>query len=1013
MNIPSSYINLPQGYAANDLGDAGNLVEPAGIQPDCFLISHSTSPIYTGYSNDYVVIVNDSIKDKITEIKWQYKIYNGAAMQMPNVSDNRMYASPTWKETGAHTIIVELYGAAGIFRTLQIRQTILPQSSILRGFTQYAQKTISNLGNPEITTRIIGCDLSYIRQAYAAITSDKKVPLRLFMALIYWYSVKYQSPSLLFSLPICVKAAGAYRKNTSPEIAYIPWSTIHYLPKADVRTAISPLQASFDSLSSSDRQDVDLLTSRRKTGVQVMYRILNSIKNQSDHYSSIVTEDFISHYVAVGDVVQDFLFLLSLEDVRLNINEELSNIRNLLFPSYQNLMDILLDLDATQVDCFASDEEGTSRHRITSVKHPALLPYNSELIDKDVHYQQSTSSPINKSWLNGTNEFILMDVGYWGTFHTGVPQRNFGMIDGSSAWLCNLSSESVRPERLACNIMDSGSLARAFVQSLTDDWFYNVEILGHANINQMPNQSGTLTIILPDLHLPEKLPDIPKIRYSGANYEEYRSILRKGLLLSQRKGYSIDYDDVSIHNHFHQALSEDSALNIQYYASYGKHRIGQGPNFPIITNTGTAFFSANEFNAEKDLLDRALRINSMWFYQPQRYSDNLFCSILSGEELPNEVLKCEANSAIDLSVLLLSINKMSVNKNINVIQVGDLFEMWMGKEWLYLPFGEYSSDIENIISDECDSVVLDSFLRTLLLRTLPDSYQFRLDPDWDIVFPDPLDSFPDLKKLREINIPTNQSIYIFHEWPKTKRDKRRYIGNDLLAANKTPPRGVDRAKAAVSRRIQAILDFVLPVPVHWNFTQCSAFTKIMNLSRLDSQPDQFGATEYKWNKKILDLLLATEFNGSPLKKKCTILYGNHDGYIGDKMLISPEWDAKLHASPYVNENGIWAEHGHRWDLYNLDGMPFGPAITNMVYYYWRPFIEQETNLLSQVIPPLHFLPDQFFEGTLPGCAEWFLRVKNGTINKTGSAKESPFHIMVIGHSHTPRLVRASIAEKID
>jgi outer membrane protein OmpA-like peptidoglycan-associated protein len=165
--------------------------------------------------------------------------------------------------------------------------------------------------------------------------------------------------------------------------------------------------------------------------------------------------------------------------------------------------------------------------------------------------------------------------------------------------------------------------------------------------------------------------------------------------------------------------------------------------------------------------------------------------------------------------------------------------------------------------------------------------------------------------------------------------------------------------------------------------------------------DRDGQIEVKWNALIIDLLE---------QANCRGLYGNHDGYRGDRNLNTKISTRHRCKSGFISEPGIWFEHGHRFDPYNRDGSAFGAAVTNYVYYHWN-VISVADVIKAPVVP-------QRQKSFMTGAALWyalanypteFARVCGLTADAVKEQLSGiyPFAVYVLGHTHTGDLARVS------
>ena len=217
-------------------------------------------------------------------------------------------------------------------------------------------------------------------------------------------------------------------------------------------------------------------------------------------------------------------------------------------------------------------------------------------------------------------------------------------------------------------------------------------------------------------------------------------------------------------------------------------------------------------------------------------------------------------------------------------------------------------------------------------------------------------------------------------------------------------REILRAKVLVKNRIDDINNLSLPFAGNSNQKKC--FKKFLSMSVLrqrtstDFATNARGQKEYFWNECILKLFNEVE---------CKMIYGNHDGYRGDSILNPLDPSSKPHEKvvPWICEDGIWAEHGHRWDFFNRDGMAFGAAVTNLVYYYNEGILSLDKLKESW---PLEIR--QFHEEFLPGYVQWSMII-NGCITDVvdklkRDKKIGNFAVQIVGHTHSPDLLKIKI-----
>jgi hypothetical protein len=161
-----------------------------------------------------------------------------------------------------------------------------------------------------------------------------------------------------------------------------------------------------------------------------------------------------------------------------------------------------------------------------------------------------------------------------------------------------------------------------------------------------------------------------------------------------------------------------------------------------------------------------------------------------------------------------------------------------------------------------------------------------------------------------------------------------------------------------------------------------------------AQPGQFqrtnrrGISETRWNHLVLQLL--------NVELKALRIHGNHDGYRSDAKLL-PDSAVPAACKRWISQQGVWVEHGHRWDYYNRDGVAMGAGMTNAVYYH-----NQELIAASGGIAGKAFRQEQaFFQ---PGAAQWYLLINYGSAAWFDGSIQK-FGVYVSGHTHTADLAR--------
>lgn len=640
-------------------------------------------------------------------------------------------------------------------------------------------------------------------------------------------------------------------------------------------------------------------------------------------------------------------------------------------------------------------------------------------------------------------EMVLLDAGFWGHYDRDAPCRDFGIVEGINIFLCQLiydddDIKKVHGEtiyRLRSKFL-SISVTEQIVNKLYEDWGYTIEIISHALVPKIPSQQDILlkacTIFFPDMHLPEKWPDIPtENAYSIESPSENSRANLRALLWNVQTNPNACND-----------IDENCFLNVQEY--YSKVLSGTAGGAKFKNPMDEVSFTSEQFKREYELVERRIRIDNSWFYPPvgdqsvEADKETRMRSAIAPEEL-----RGDPSPAIDLAALLrvISCLKNGSHFDIEVIQVGDLYEMWMGKEWLYKDYPKYNEvSFDNFIDEKIDEYPAD-----LITLGITGWFQYRLGANWKsysgfVEWDTSHFMYEDIYGNR-MYVPVQEipddihPLYVYHEWPRQFMVTRHLTGSSVAgftnAGNKrnladfqniSLGKGLaidphseikfsiyTRARSEVISRIDAIKNFSLPWPGQFEYNtqdaRNTALSKLYetyweqtnNTGQLKyRRTNAEGSYEFLWNKLLLDLF---EEIG------CVMVNGNHDGYRGDPSLRgTPDQDPWGAVSFYSN-NGFWVEHSHRWDEFNQDGRGFGAAVTNLGHYHMRPAIQNKDRQKSEFIPSFH-------TKVLPACAQWYLLV-NGTDDipfqyqpyvEGDSLTVQPFSVYCIGHSHTADLV---------
>ncbi|HUO10729.1 MAG TPA: hypothetical protein VM008_20680 [Phycisphaerae bacterium] len=600
-------------------------------------------------------------------------------------------------------------------------------------------------------------------------------------------------------------------------------------------------------------------------------------------------------------------------------------------------------------------------------------------------------------------------------------QRDFGLIENGHVWLCLYvadGTDSVYQETKQ-KLKDAGApLAGALNDAVYNDRKAAIKLVSHAvavyNVADFPQNK--LFAIFPDLHLPERWPDLPlpTERYHGAKRAEV--ILKMQLLLREAQrhfvpivpwGSPIDDEDQAalqtylerMHNtsdadknDAHQKLMNGAPIDSIARGLLYCVELGVGPF------STKYWLSPIMVQAEKDIVDRELRLRSTWFYARGPNWDE---EAGAGEEdWLGAILRNgngDASPAVDLVNLLCALQSVRDNPpstakggSVAVIQVGDIYEAWVNREFLYRFFP--TNDKKAAPSDKLWKIKLGATRQTW------DNYQYRKDK-WHYSS----DSrAPDLK------------LYVCkdNEWPTDELIWRHFTGNQLIAkygtnddaiadgvtadGTKFTAAHLTRLRLLLKERIDNVEDFRLHAPTVPGGTKLTNGFQALQSNNQDlldeyTVQNKFGHTEYCWNEMILDLVYGLAGN--------YLIHGNHDGYRGDKLLNAESGRAACAA--WISEPGMWVEHSHRWDPFNRDGCAFGAGAANLTYYYFNNLCSKFAGLIEGMVG------NQELENFIPGAALWFLLVNCGQdkdwfypIRKN----IKPFGIYVNGHTHSASLV---------
>ncbi len=471
--------------------------------------------------------------------------------------------------------------------------------------------------------------------------------------------------------------------------------------------------------SITSRRMIELLSSFPKSAVRVAYALIKQIK--SELHPSKTTAQLLGDEPAMREIATEYFRLMLGPELRVD-EHAFDHIPNIpatgynLYWSVKQFAEEAIKLSqapetmviargglearnvSTRVDQNGKVTQSLDYAHPYKAEFPWALRPISALYDEHdqstlsktlswsgEHFGWDISADVNEDAKNAiisdveTWQMVLLDVGFWGDYDRNNPQRNFGMIEGRHIWLCSLiykNSEvkEVHGETLA-RFRKVYSAARLSAPSLVErilkavaEWGYTIEIISytyaptppvpqtHPDVNTFLPE-GKLKLIFPDMHLPEQWPDIPT-EGSRIQDEQIRRSLTRLLKTVQTSG---GVHRESVHNYLaalaaHQLDNQNPLPGSFSVPGYG----------PVVDPI--------QFDAEYRFVERKIRLDASWFYPPRAVKPKIHDSI--------EELFADPSPAIDLAALLTAVIDLNC-ADIDMVQVGNLYEMWMGHEWLY------------------------------------------------------------------------------------------------------------------------------------------------------------------------------------------------------------------------------------------------------------------------------------------------------------------------------------------
>lgn len=683
-------------------------------------------------------------------------------------------------------------------------------------------------------------------------------------------------------------------------------------------------------------------------------------------------------------------------------------------------------------------------------------------------------------------ELIKLDCGHWGGYkrwrefdgEAGGPQREFGLIEGSNVWLCEyvVSSNAATITRDAVQeFAGKGAvLARELAEVVGKPGLGAIrpKIYAHATAAQLMTDrqvKQSLYLGFPDLHLPERWPELPTPaeRYGGddpnSGQKKARLKLQQRLRDCQRVPGNIAGNTLSATQM--QRIQDYLELIQPYVQARELNRDAPEPadQFTFHTRTitqKTHNFTARQFLAEKDLVDREIRLRSTWFYgRGPNYakeagfgSDDIFAKIVEngngvgtpGQDLVNflcAIRQLREDLSNNRNQRINTINARTTtpytDRHVKVVQLGDIYEAWLNREFLYRGFWVRQTNAGKQIpyfAINCGA--------TGTANPVKDDYQFRIDEE----------NFSPKARAR-----LHAKYYMYNHVPKKQMFYRHVVGDMVepaYVANEAelerifhlPEGEFRRRQDLLKARVDRVKAFSLPIE--------QDFAHKLNLLFQERQPNylaqfyqnSFGPLEqvqvraddpvarhlgitgnrYKfrnpppgyvrnnangyqeilWHKVILDLFQNLDY-------RC--VYGNHDGYRGDPLLNKALVSPRDKCPGWLSDSGVWFEHSHRWDEFNRDGCAFGAGAANLVYYYFNNLCSKSSGKTEAEFAKQEQACFQ------PGAALWFLLANFGKqlpwfrdqagisapANMGDGTTQSvqPFAIYVSGHTHSGDLIR--------
>lgn len=689
----------------------------------------------------------------------------------------------------------------------------------------------------------------------------------------------------------------------------------------------------------------------------------------------------------------------------------------------------------------------TMRHDI----HPTFNHACMNKRDDKTHHNTIAPRP----W-----ELVKLDVGYWGAYWRNNKSgdhnfsRDFGLVQGQDVYLCRFHSQCGEAlqkkfwadiDALPIHPGGRDTAIQHLLKSLKAMGFA-VELRLHAVIQASALTErlnpDALSVFFPDLHLPERLPDQPASKRDDRIGQvahvhpdaASRAKLQARLIASQHKPGWAEFSTLStpdqdaIQSHLENLIVNGAT---QPYTFIEKRRV-----LSDLTYT----FTREQFLAELAHVERRIRAASSWFYEPSPgfKPPDTSGRFTLGDLTTTDDTELDPLPAIDLINLLLAIRELQANAEyvVHVYQAGDLFELWMGREFLYFdfptidePLGAQARQLLGILSSH-ESV------GHMLNEGVNDEFQYRMDAGWRKSAA--ADISTGFKRLvfnqirQELLLQRHKTGWDFDRdgtlrsdafyeaiggrWVENHSSDACYAATVSTMTHKTIGEGViGRLQALLRQRCQNVINHCLPVrdATGHSWTKLLERGFINAYARPDAgiSDDEFAwsaagrikRTEYHFSRAIVDLLgqLGTQD-----------IHGNHDGYRSDPIFTGHVLGHV--AAEYLGDRGMWMEHSHRYDRFNRDGRALGAGVTNLVYYFMSHVLSLDTtkdNWAGWLGLP-HSQERTCFQ---PGAAQWFATVNladrgDAFQYSVDGRRVEPFGLYVGGHTHGPDLVRIHFCE---